>query len=746
MLNIFAHLLKKFTSSLSFKLSFYAGLIMFMALLAFSYHSIFTHEQNLINRMIRGAVKDSGVIKAAIWNSMMTKDRELIRQILHAIVREENIEEINLYDAQGHLRYTSGSDLARSGAENVGNPKIQALLKSHRVEHEISEDGKSLRVANPIRNTESCSTAKCHAHPASEKSLGLLEVRLSLASVNREISKSSRNTIIFAIMLFLSISTISGLAVVFLVNPGIKKLQQSAARMARGEYNPDRPTTGTDEMAELERAFDRMSREINDRTLQLEASRQMYKELFDDVPCYLTVVSRDYRIVRANNTFRDAFGEQVGKRCYTGYKGLMSKCVNCPVERTFIDGVSHQSEHIWTVNGQKAYVIVKTSPIFDESGQVAEVLEMSVDVTRLKRLQLELEKKEQEYRYLFENAPCYLTVVDREFNIVQTNKLFDQDFGEHTGKKCFQVYKKQNFKCSNCPVEKTFADGRTHHSEETWRRNGEATNIIVYTAPIRDDNGYITSVMEMSTNITEIKRLQSELAVLGETIAGMSHTIKNILCGLQGGVYVVDSGLLRNKQDRVGMGWEMVKSNVEKISDLVKGILYASKEREPEYQEIDPGNLLHEVCDLFESRAEAEGVDLIRAFDSHLGKCLLDPTGIHSAISNLISNSLAACRNGENSQRQRIIVGGCIEAGRLFLQVSDNGVGMPPEVKEKLFNKFYSTKGGKGTGLGLVITRKVVEEHGGIIHVESATGHGTTFTIEIPLKSSDTGGALKAVV
>ncbi|MDQ7782755.1 MAG: ATP-binding protein [Desulfomonilaceae bacterium] len=746
MLNILAHLLKKFTSSLSFKLSFYAGLIMFMALLAFSYHSILTHEQNLINRMIRGAVKDSGVIKAAIWNSMMTKDRELIRQILQAIVREENIEAINLYDGKGRLRYTSGSGSARLVAEDDVDPKIVGLLASHRVRHEISEDGRSLRVANPILNTESCSTASCHAHPASEKTLGLLEVKLSLASVKKEISNSRRNTIIFAIVLFLSISTMSGLAVVFLVNPGIRKLQQNAARMARGEYNPTRPTTGGDEMSQLERAFDRMSREVNERTKQLEASRKMYKALFDDVPCYLTVVSKDYRIVRANKAFRNTFGEQVGKHCYAGYKGLESKCVNCPVERTYADGVSHQSEEVWTVNGRKAYVIVKTSPILDEWLQVSEVLEMSVDVTRLKRLQFELEKKEQEYRYLFENAPCYLTVVDRDFNIVQTNTLFDRDFGEHTGKKCFQVYKKQDFKCSNCPVEKTFSDGRTHHSEETWRRNGEATNIVVYTAPVRDETGHITAVMEMSTNITEIKRLQSELAVLGETIAGMSHTIKNILCGLQGGVYVVDSGLKHGRQDRLGVGWDMVKNNVEKISDLVKGILYASKGREPEYEEVDPGELLHEICDLYESRARSDGVELTRAFDSKLGKCLLDPAGIHSAVSNLVSNALEACRKGDDGRACRIIVGGCIESGRLFLQVSDNGSGMPQEVKEKLFNRFYSTKGGKGTGLGLVITRKVVEEHGGEIHVESTTGHGTTFTIEIPLKSANTDDGLKAAV
>ena len=102
---------------------------------------------------------------------------------------------------------------------------------------------------------------------------------------------------------------------------------------------------------------------------------------------------------------------------------------------------------------------------------------------------------------------------------------------------------------------------------------------MVNTAPVTSDNGEIRAVMEISTNITEVKKLQNELMILGETIAGMSHTIKNILSGLQGGVYVVDSGLQRGREDRVREGWDMVKRNVEKVSDLVHEILYASKGR-----------------------------------------------------------------------------------------------------------------------------------------------------------------------
>jgi signal transduction histidine kinase len=210
-------------------------------------------------------------------------------------------------------------------------------------------------------------------------------------------------------------------------------------------------------------------------------------------------------------------------------------------------------------------------------------------------------------------------------------------------------------------------------------------------------------------------------------------------------VYVVDSGITRGKEERIRSGWTMVKNNVEKVSELVKGILYASKEREPEYTEIDPAKLLAEICDLYEERARSEGIELIRAFDSELGPCLLDPASIHSALANLVANAVEACRKVDRSRARHVTVRGCVESERLFLQVGDNGSGMPEEVKEKLFSKFFSTKGSKGTGLGLVITKKVVHEHGGIISVESAPGKGTTFTMEIPRRTSISDSELKAV-
>lgn len=720
----------KFTRSLSFKLSFYAGLIMFLAILAFTYRSISAQEDRFIERRASQAMRDSKVIKAAIWNGMMTKNRQLIHETLRTVAFEDDLEQIAIFDQKGVVHYYSGATQLRAPEKNR-----QLLDKIENSptggEGLVIKDNQWLYVIHPIPNEAGCSSSACHAPPSEKKNLGALELKLSLNKVKQESWETAKNTGLFAFGLFLFISSIIGLAVIFLVNPQLKRLQLKAAALARGELMYDDPNKGSDEFAELEKTFDEMSRQVNLRTEHLDARRKMYKALFDEVPCYLTLISKDYRIVKANRAFRDTFGDLEGRNCFKAYKGLDSKCPDCPVEKTFATGKSYNSEEVWRLRDREANVFVTTSPLVDDSGNVVEVMEMSVDFTSLKRLQRELEKRQREYQQLFEKVPCYLTVVDKNYQIIQANRLFEQDFGKGIGRKCFRIYKKRESRCDNCPVEKTFADGNTHTSEEVWRRDGEETHIIAYTAPLYDNEGIIYAVMEMCTNITEVKRLQSELILLGETIAGMSHTIKNIVNGLQGGVYMVDSGLEKNKEDRVKSGWQIVKKNVETVSDLVHGILYASKERPPEYKQVDPSELLNEVCDLYSKRANDSNIEIVRDFEGPMPDVMVDPAGLHSVLSNLVSNAVQACE-GSLGDNFVVTVSAYIVNSSLRITVKDNGPGIAKDVKNNLFRKFYSTKGAKGTGLGLVITRKIVKEHGGAIEVESEPGRGTIFRIVIP--------------
>ena len=439
------------------------------------------------------------------------------------------MEEISIYDTGRRLLYSSHGVTTEAVKEAPHGPLFNNMDSDLTVRHRVSNDGRWLHVVNPLINTESCSTAACHAHPSSQKVLGALSITIPLGNMRDTIYGQTQGTVIFAFILFILISSVIGLAVIFLVNPTIRRLQENAAKMARGEYDPVSPVFGSDEIAELSRSFDEMSRQINERTMDLRAGREMYKTLFDEIPCYLTVIDRNYRVLMTNKAFRYQFGDQLGKHCYTGYKGLHEKCLECPVERTFFDALPHQSEETWRVHGRETHVIVKTAPIFDDEGKISEVLEMALDVTRLKQLQIELEKKQEEYKYLFENVPCYLTVVDRNYRIMQANKLFENHFGRNLGEHCFKVYKKKDFQYENCPVEQTFEDGLSHTSEHVWMRNGNEMRIIATTSPVTDQQGATVGVMEMCTDITEVVRLQQELALLEKPLPEC-HTRSRTYC------------------------------------------------------------------------------------------------------------------------------------------------------------------------------------------------------------------------
>ena len=243
-------------------------------------------------------------------------------------------------------------------------------------------------------------------------------------------------------------------------------------------------------------------------------------------------------------------------------------------------------------------------------------------------------------------------------------------------------------------------------------------------------------------DLREIKRLEKELvhserlAAIGQTIAGLAHGIKNILHGLKGGSYLVDIGINKNDTEKLKKGWEMIKRNVGRTSNLVMDLLSYSKEREPEYEVCRPNNIANDVCELLQDKANENKVEITREFDDVIGEVSLDPDIIHESLLNLMSNAVDACLFDENTDKTwQVGLKTTQEAGNIIkFEVSDNGAGMDKEVLKQLFTSFFSTKGHRGTGLGLMVTRKLIEEHGGTIEVNSQLGKGTVFTIRLPYK------------
>jgi two-component system NtrC family sensor kinase len=228
--------------------------------------------------------------------------------------------------------------------------------------------------------------------------------------------------------------------------------------------------------------------------------------------------------------------------------------------------------------------------------------------------------------------------------------------------------------------------------------------------------------------------LQSErLAAVGQTIATLSHHIKNILQGIRGGSYLVEMGLENEDLGVLEKGWDIVRRNQNKISSLVMDMLSFSKERRPDLVAADLAPLITDVVETVQQRAEESGATIRWEPPADLPTCRFDPEGISRAVLNVVTNALDAVEDRPDAV---VTITAAVDADARLVRiaVADTGAGMPPETLTDIFTLFVSTKGSRGTGLGLTVSRKILREHGGDIRAESTEGSGSTFTLEFPLR------------
>jgi len=220
------------------------------------------------------------------------------------------------------------------------------------------------------------------------------------------------------------------------------------------------------------------------------------------------------------------------------------------------------------------------------------------------------------------------------------------------------------------------------------------------------------------------------LAAVGQTIATLSHHIKNILQGIRGGSYLVEMGLEGDDLTMVRKGWDIVNRNQNKISSLVMDMLSYGKDREPDPVPSDLASLIAEIVETVHQRAEELGATIRWQPPADLPALRFDPEGIARAVLNVVTNALDAV---ESRPDPTISIEARVEreAGLARITVTDNGAGMSAETLGRIFNVFVSTKGARGTGLGLAIVKHIVQAHGGTVSVESTPGVGTTFTLRL---------------
>jgi signal transduction histidine kinase len=222
------------------------------------------------------------------------------------------------------------------------------------------------------------------------------------------------------------------------------------------------------------------------------------------------------------------------------------------------------------------------------------------------------------------------------------------------------------------------------------------------------------------------------LAAIGETTAALSHSIKNILQALRGGADVVEMGLRSANVPQAQKGWRIVERNLDKIYNLTLNLLAYSRERQPRLELVNPKVLIEECVELVAPAANDKGAMVVADVEKDHPAIPIDPDGMHQVLVNLLGNALDAVA----PQKGLIRVTARYDAdGRQSIfEVIDNGTGIAEPMMNHLFELFHSTKGNRGTGLGLAVAKKIVDEHEGSISVRSKVGDGTTFTIRLPVQ------------
>jgi PAS domain S-box-containing protein len=460
---------------------------------------------------------------------------------------------------------------------------------------------------------------------------------------------------------------------------------------------------------------------------------------FNEMPCFVAVHNRFLKIVATNELYKKRLGNKVGMDSWYIYPNCRQQSnaeisETCPVAKTFRSGTGQRChQNIEYLDGSVLPVMVHTAPIRNSEGNLDLVLEISADISEIKRLQERLRTTEQHYQQLFDEAPCYITVQDKFLKLQAVNRRFQEDFGDGSGRCCYEVYKHRKEPCENCPVVKTFEDGKSHQSEMVvTSRSDEKIHVLITTAALQDSFGEINQVMEMSTNITKIRQLQDHLSSLGFLIGSISHGIKGLLTGLDGGMYLVESGFSKENERQVREGWEVVKLMVERIRTMVLDILYYAKDRELKWERVDILSFAEELVFMIETKMTGKNIEFIKHFSNSIGEFEIDSGVVRSALINILENAVEACLEDTTKNIHQIAFGVCEEGNHIRFDVWDDGVGMDQETREKIFTLFFSSKGQMGTGLGLFISNKIIRQHGGEIVVESTPSEGSHFTIRMP--------------
>ncbi|WP_457552337.1 ATP-binding protein [Desulfobacula sp.] len=480
-----------------------------------------------------------------------------------------------------------------------------------------------------------------------------------------------------------------------------------------------------------------MKEPAQDLKIQLKRTAEEYKLLFEQVPCYVVVIDKEFKIVRANKLASDMIKNLKGEYCYSALKGRKEKCIECTARRTFEDGMQHTGHHIWKLSNQGTLNMhVITGPLKNEDGNYDLVMEMAVDISKTVKLQDNLEVAHNYLESLINTSMDGIIGISKKGKVEVFNSaarsLFDIGQGQIVSLEDINTMLPKGFLAQ-------VSEGKGHvylPEAELKRSNGDKFYGRLIGNKLMGSKETIGMAFSVH-DISQMKKLEKEkieaerMAIVGQTVAGLAHGIKNLINALDGGIYFLKSGIGKGDIKRIHKGIETLVRNIERIRLFSKAFLNYSRFRAITPALNNPADIVTEVVESFAAKISENNIKIKLQVDPQLALVPLDYEKIHECVTNLVGNAIDAFADVDKDRDKKIWVTAYEEEGAIYIEVKDNGCGIDKDHRKRLFNKFFTTKGLEGTGLGLLMTQKIIQEHGGNISVLSKKGEGSIFRLRL---------------
>jgi PAS domain S-box-containing protein len=468
---------------------------------------------------------------------------------------------------------------------------------------------------------------------------------------------------------------------------------------------------------------------------QVASDAQGGVRYLNELPYFVSIHGKDCTLLAANNTYHRYLGNRLYKNSWDIYAGRRATRKNCPVGRT-LDSESVRTTRalVKYASGAQVPVTVHTAPIYNNEGQIDLVIEIFAGTKEIERLAEESRNTQQRYEQLFNAVPSSIVVLDRRFRISDINRRFKENYGDHTGRLFFDVFRPGIFPAYRDPISLTIRTGDPQQGEMILTNSdGIKTNVMAWTSPIKTKMGKLIQVLAIFADVTKVRKLQANLANIGLMVSTLSHNLKGSLTGMNAGLYMIESGFYRDNPGRIEEGLDSAKLMADRMRKLISDILYHAKERDINPSSVDIMQFAAEVAANVERKVRGADIRFNPQFPESSHEMVIDADLIRTALYNLIENAVDACIESEATSEHRIDF--LVEKDNKALRfvVQDTGEGMQLSNTDAVFDLFYSTKGHSGTGIGLHVTRKIIQKHGGTITVQSEPGHGSRFEITLPI-------------